>query len=187
MEKFGVPLAAPREIAEPTPVAVRKPRFPRSPLEKESSKFIDPRQEAAILLPQQAQMTMPVQLALESQMATEKTIAEKKSNAAYAIYELLLSWFNAIKKRLSARERRRVRVTRQGEEALTQLRYLALLCDATEARTPEEVLAAEGAFGEAYYEILNLSSNLERMAQKEEEHHVRRYRRHMSAILQSTP
>ena len=77
-------------------------------------------------------------------------------------------------------------MTLKGEEALAQLRYLAMLCDATECRTPEEVLLAEGAFGEAYHEILNLSSNLMKMSEQEQSHHVNHYKKHFSSVLRST-
>ena len=102
-------------------------------------------------------------------------------------YALLSSWFATIKSRFGRRGRARARLTKEGQRALDQLRYLSLVCDAMDHRSPEEILSAEAAFGEAYYEILNLSANLEKMAEKEGEHHVQRYSRHMASLLQSTP
>jgi hypothetical protein len=87
-----------------------------------------------------------------------------------------------VKRRLKGR-RARAKLTREGQEALEQLRYLAALCDATSCRTPEEILEAEAAFGEAYYEIMSLSANLQKMSEREQSHHLRRYSRHMSKLL----
>lgn len=164
----------------------KKPRFPQQLLEKEESRFIDPKAEAAVMLPELSVSLAPAQLALDTMRVPKRK--ERNSEGVFAsVYDYLLSLFNSIKKSFTKKSRQRARLTMQGERALEQLRYLALLCDATEERSPEEILSAEAAFGAAYYEILNLSANLERMAQPEQEHHTARYSRHMSALLKSTP
>ena len=185
METFALPSEANGQLRQEKR-AIRRPKFPSALLEREKDKFIDPAAEAAVLLPEKTSVMAPISLALEVPLQTENTRVDRQ-NPVSALYELLASWWAAIKKRFARRIRGRARLTRQGKQALEQLRYISLLCDATEARTPEEILEAEGAFGEAYFEIMTLSSNLERMAQKEEEHHVRRYGRHMAALLQATP
>ena len=186
MENLVVPKpsASQRSFEEPAPV--QRPRFPQSLLENEESRFVDPRKEATLMLPENSVSFIPIQIALEAQsMQTEQTIVRK--DVFQSLYRMLTGWFAALKTRMSKRARRRARLTKGGQRALDQLRYLSLLCDASEHRSPEEILSAEAAFGEAYYEILNLSSNLERMAQKEDDHHVQRYSRHMASLLRSTP
>jgi hypothetical protein len=169
---------------EREPKQVRRPHFPRAPLEREDA-FIDPMREAQLLLPGQSVASSTIML--ENALETMRAPPSSKSQGVFAsIYEYLLALFASAKKRLRGGRRQKARLTLQGEEALEQLRYLSLLCDATECRTPEEVLLAEGAFGEAYHEILNLSSNLSRMAEKEQEHHIRHYKRHFSSVLRST-
>jgi len=166
------------------PSAIRKPKFPRTPLEREDA-YIDPLREAKLLIPEQtvASATILFEAAADTMRAQRPA---RSAGAFNSIYEYLLSLFTAAKRRLGGNARCKARLTMQGEEALLQLRYLSMLCDATECRTPEEVLSAEGAFGEAYHEILTLSSNLEKMAEKEQEHHVRHYARHFSSVLRST-
>ncbi|MCX6770395.1 MAG: hypothetical protein NT051_07060 [Candidatus Micrarchaeota archaeon] len=206
MEQFKAPSQAPAKLErEPSvvkksadrlfqqrdssPAPMKRPRFPRSlfdgALEKDQN-FIDPRAEAVLLLPEKAAFSLPVQIALDAASLKYQKNAQKEGFFG-SIYEYLMAWWSTMKKRVGKRSRSRVRLTKKGEETLEQLRYLALLCDATEARTPDEILLSEGAFGEAYHEIMTLSSNLEKMAKKEEEHHVQRYKRHLSSVLQSTP
>ncbi len=169
---------------EREPQSVRKPRFPRTPLEREDA-FIDPLREAKLLLPEQTVASSTIML--ENAVATvTRQPSSQKQGAFASIYDYLLSLFTSVKKRLRGSARYKARLTQRGEEALEQLRYLSLLCDATDCRTPEEVLAAEGAFGEAYHEILSLSSNLERMAEKEADHHLHHYKKHFSSVLRST-
>ena len=166
------------------PEALRKPKFPRAPLEREDA-FIDPLREAQLLLPEQTVASTSIML--DAALAAVRTQAvAKKQGVFISIYEYLLAMFTTAKKRLAGSARQRARLTMQGEEALAQLRYLALLCDASECRTPDEVLLAEGAFGEAYHEILNLSSNLSKMSEKEQPHHLNHYRKHFSSVLRST-
>ncbi|MCX6772101.1 MAG: hypothetical protein NTX79_08715 [Candidatus Micrarchaeota archaeon] len=169
---------------EREPSEVRKPKFPRTPLEREDA-FIDPLREARLLLPEQAEASANVMF--DTVMATARTQPSARREGVFtSIYEYLLAMFASAKKRIRGSARQKARLTARGEEALAQLRYLAMLCDATECRTPDEVLAAEGAFGEAYHEILNLSSNLMKMSEKEQEHHLSHYKRHFSSFLRST-
>ena len=169
---------------EREPEEVHKPRFPRAPLEREDA-YIDPLREAKLLLPEQTVASTNVMFDTALATVRMQPAAEKQGTFA-SIYDYLLSLFTTVKKRLRGNARQKARMTSRGEEALAQLRYLALLCDATECRTPEEILAAESAFGEAYHEILNLSANLERMAEKEQEHHLGHYKKHFSSVLRST-
>ena len=177
-----------QNLEQDSPSPVRRPRFPKSLLEKESSKFVDPSAEAAIILPQQNVASAPIVLELEKLAGKGQEVREsvqKKNAVATSIYVLLdffAAFFAKLKKRLKGR-RARARITKQGQTALEQLRYLAALCDATTLRTPEEVLAAEAAFGEAYYEIMNLSANLEKMSVREQSHHLKKYSGHMSKLL----
>jgi len=169
---------------EREPAEIRKPKFPRTPLEREDA-YIDPLREAKLLLPEQTVASPTIML--ENALATVRMQSTAKNTGTFAsLYDYLLSLFNHVKKRLRGNARYKARLTARGEEALDQLRYLSLLCDATDCRTPEEVLAAEGAFGEAYHEILSLSSNLERMSEKEQEHHLHHYKKHFSSVLKST-
>lgn len=169
---------------EREPQSVKKPRFPRTPLEKEDA-FIDPLREAKLLVPEQTVASSTIML--EAALETVRSQSSMQKQGAFAsLYDYLLSLFASVKKRLRGSSRYKARLTERGEEALDQLRYLALLCDATECRTPEEVLLAESAFGEAYHEIMSLSSNLERMSEKEQGHHVHHYKKRFSSVLRST-
>ncbi|MFA5930410.1 MAG: hypothetical protein WC861_06015 [Candidatus Micrarchaeia archaeon] len=186
MEMISSPARASQQQLERQrePEAVHKPKFPRTPLDREDA-YIDPLREAQLLLPEQSVASANVMF--DTALATVRTQSSMQGQGTFAsIYDYLLSLFISVKKRLRGSARQKARLTARGEEALSQLRYLSLLCDATECRTPEEILAAEGAFGEAYHEILNLSANLERMAEKEQEHHLHHYKRHFSSILRST-
>ncbi len=169
---------------EREPEAVHKPRFPRTPLEREDA-FIDPLREAMLLLPEQT--VASTNIMFDIALATVRTQpSARRANVFTSIYEYLLAIFTSAKKRIRGNARQKARLTLQGEEALAQLRYLAMLCDATECRTPDEVLAAESAFGEAYHEILNLSSNLMKMSVQEQAHHLNHYKKHFSSVLRST-
>lgn len=166
----------------------RRPRFRRSLLEKEDgSKFVDPSAEAAIILPQQQVASAPIVLELEklSQQQEMRSAVQKRnalSSSIYVLLDFLATIFAKVKRRLKGR-RARAKLTREGKEALEQLRYLAALCDATSCRTPEEILEAEAAFGTAYYEIMTLSANLEKMSEREQSHHLRSYSKHMGRLL----
>jgi hypothetical protein len=186
MEMISSPAKAMQQQLEQQrePSSVHKPKFPRTPLEREEA-YIDPAREAKLLLPEQTVASTNVMFDIA--LATVRTQSSLQKQGTFAsIYDYLLSMFNSVKKRLRGNARQKARLTARGEEALAQLRYLSLLCDATECRTPEEILVAEGAFGEAYHEILNLSANLERMAEKEQEHHLHHYKKHFSSVLRST-
>jgi len=186
MEMSSAPIRAIQQQPEleREPSAIRKPKFPRAPLEREDA-YIDPLREAQLLLPEQAIASSTVMF--DTALTTVRAQSSARKEGVFtSLYEYLLSIFASAKKRLRGSARYKARLTARGEEALGQLRYLSLLCDATECRTPEEVLLAEGAFGEAYHEILNLSANLEKMAEKEQEHHLHHYKRHFSSILRST-
>ena len=177
--------AAWREGFVPEPADVeRRPHFPRAPLEREDA-FIDPLREAQLLLPEQT--VASTNIMFDTALAVvRKQPSSREGSIFTSLYEYLLAMFASAKKRLRGSARQKARMTARGEEALEQLRYLALLCDASECRTPEEVLMAEGAFGEAYHEILSLSSNLARMSEQEQSHHVHHYKKHFSSILRST-
>ena len=186
MEMISSPAKAMQQQLERQhePAEVHKPRFPRTPLEREDA-YIDPLREAKLLLPEQTVASTNVMF--DTALAAVRTQSRAKKAGTFAsIYDYLLTLFTSVKKRLRGSARQKARLTARGEEALMQLRYLSLLCDATECRTPEEVLLAEGAFGEAYHEILNLSANLERMAEKEQDHHLYHYKKHFSSVLRST-
>jgi len=176
------------------PKLERKPSFPKELLHgqgrKEDGVFIDPAAEAAIILPQasvaSAQIVLEAQaafLAMEGRRAQERAGARQYFSS---LYEYVLSWLSQVKRKFSKNARVRARMTKQGERALEELRYLSLLCDATESRSHNEVLAAESAFGEAYYEILRLSGELAKMAEAEQDHHLRRYERHMASIVRAS-
>src|SRR3989344_5855571 len=169
---------------EISPSPIRRPRFPKQML-LEKEKFVDPSSEAAIILPQQHVASAPIVLELEKQQAGLRGVTQKRNAVASSIYVLLdffAAFFAKLKRRLKGRKAR-AKLTREGQSALEQLRYLAALCDATSCRTPEEILEAEAAFGEAYYEIMNLSANLQKMSEREQSHHFRRYSRHMGRLL----
>ncbi len=156
-----------------------------SKLMDSQSKFIDPAKEALLVTPEQTTLSNPI--ALESQFLqkyTESTVVAKKSVLDSA-YEYLLAIFEVFKKSFRGSRRHRARLTRKGEEALSQLQYLAALCDATSCRTPDEIITAESAFGEAYYEIMRLSCELEKMSQPEQHHHVRKYHHHVASFLRN--
>jgi hypothetical protein len=164
------------------PSSVKKPRFPKDLLDRES--FVDPHVEASILAPQQS--VASAQIVLEAEALSKEMNGKKQpreSSFFVSLHSYLASFLAWVQKRFRGSRRARARLTKQGEVALEQLKYLSALCDATTHRTPEEVLAAESAFGEAYYEIMNLSANLEKMAEKEASHHLHRYSRHMASVL----
>ncbi|MCX8175464.1 MAG: hypothetical protein N3E51_04640 [Candidatus Micrarchaeota archaeon] len=173
-------LNQPRQAIGEAPV--RRQRFPKGLLEEEG-KFIDPQREALLLMPEKEAASAAIML----EAASEQRQAEasgQRSGLAGALYERIaavLAWLSRLLDR--SKRRAKVRLTKRGQQALEQLRYLSALCDATSCRTPEETIAAEAAFGEAYYEIMNLSASLERMRKSEEHHHIRRYARHMGRIL----
>ena len=165
------------------PSEVKRPRFPKDLLDKEG--FVDPRVEASILAPQHSVAASQIVLeaaALSGQMNGRK---QQRESFFSSISEYLAAFLGWVKTKFRGNRRARARLTRQGEMALSQLQYLSALCDATSHRSPEEVLAAEAAFGEAYYEIMSLSANLEKMAEKEASHHLHRYSRHMAAVLRA--
>jgi hypothetical protein len=179
-----------QQVHSPEPIRRPTNKFKRDLLEKES--FVDPAAEMRLLVPEKT-----VVANLSTQLIFEQSIIEEQKFAAdrkaprktgaffYSVYEYLMALFSKVKRRLRQR-RAKAALTRKGEETLEQLRYLAMLCDATECRTPEEMLAAESAFGEAYYEIKTLSLNLERMREEEQAHHIERYSRHMAKLLSAT-
>jgi|GEM_PF-894949 len=186
MEMISSPARAMQQQLEleREPKEVHKPKFPRTPLEREDA-YIDPLREAKLLLPEQT--VASTNIMFDTALATVRAQSSAQKTGTFAsIYDYLLSLFTSMKKRLRGSARQKARLTMRGEEALAQLRYLSLLCDASECRTPEEVLLAEGAFGEAYHEILNLSSNLEKMAEREQDHHIHHYKKHFSSVLRST-
>jgi len=182
------------------PVSVRRPRFPGearagrkgakkkagfSHLLETEGKFIDPMKEATLIMPEQTVVSTSLAVeSLFSQKYTESTVVSEKSIVASA-YEYLLAIFNLFKRKFRGATRKKMRLTRRGEQALEQLSYLSALCDATSCRTPDEIIAAEGAFGAAYYEIMKLSNELERMAVSEQHHHVHKYKSHISSLLQA--
>ncbi|MCX8198306.1 MAG: hypothetical protein N3F07_03915 [Candidatus Micrarchaeota archaeon] len=160
----------------------RKPQFPRKLFEE--AKFIDPKKEAELILPQQ-ELSSALETAEIAANAYAQIKEEQKEGVLSMLYYRILSLLSAVRASLRARGRRKARLTRKGQAALEQLKYLACLCEATSWRTHEEVLAAESAFGEAYYEIMSLSSNLQKMSQEEQEHHIRRYCRHIGRLLRA--
>lgn len=168
------------ELEEPS--SVRRPHFPKSLYDK-PDKFINPEAEAQRILVVPEQTISSPMISLELARATTPRGARRSETVFSTIYEYLLAVIGHMKKRFGKSRRASARLTRMGDEALSQLRYLSLLCDAMSERTPEEVLLAESAFGEAYYEIMTLSANLEKMTEKEGEHHLRNYARQMSKIL----
>ena len=198
MESFRAQ-AEPLQQEPAIPSSVRRPRFPGEAREgrknakrakfgsllETDSKFIDPLKEASLIMPEQTVVSTPLAVeSLFSQKYTESTVVAEKSIVSSA-YEYLLSIFELFKKKFRGARRKRARLTRRGEEALSQLQYLSALCDATSCRTPDEIIAAEGAFGEAYYEIMKLSSELEKMAVSEQHHHMHKYKHHISSLLQA--
>ena len=164
------------------PSSVRRPHFPDSLYDK-SDKFVNPEAETQrmLIVPEQT-ISSPI-ISLEIARATAPKGGLKSDTVFSAIYGYLMSAIAHLKRKFGKSRRARARLTRLGSDALEQLRYLSLLCDACDTRTPEEVLLAEGAFGEAYYEIMTLSANLEKMTEKEGEHHLRNYARQMSKVL----
>ncbi len=165
----------------PVPSPERRPSFPRKLLERD--KFIDPSVEASVLLPQQEAAYSPILTDAKLGLGADYAAARKREGVIFSTLQYLLSIFEGMKSRLRIRRGKRARLTRKGEETLEQLRYLSLLCDATSVRTNEEILEAEGAFGEAYYEIMQLSGELAKMSQSEERHHLHRYSKHMGKLL----
>jgi len=184
-----------QELVQPSPLrrqpelerqqlAIRKQRL--SPKLLDDSRFIDPAAEAALVLPQQAlaQPLFSPSQAAPSIFSQPQAPLQKPSLLA-ALYSQLAAFLSWLKTAFKKSRRERARLTKAGKAALEQLRYLSLLCEATEVRTPEEALAAESAFGEAYYEIMQLSANLMRMSEREQEHHHRRYAKHIASILRA--
>lgn len=167
------------ELLQKEPSA-RRPAFPKRLFE--GGKFVDPEKEAQLLLPEQAETRSQV---LDAVHVQPLSMQKGRESVFSSLYDYIAGWLAQMKKRFAGNRRARARLTRAGERALEQLRYLSALCDATSCRGNEEVLAAESAFGEAYYEIMTLSANLEKMSQAEEEHHVRRYCRHMAKVMQA--
>ena len=171
----------------PSHAPVKSSKFKRSLLKDDL--FVDPASEIALLVPEKnISSNFSQQLVFERQFselqafAKTKTPSKKMDTFFSSIYEYLFALFSKAKKKLKGR-RARMQLTKKGEETLAQLRYLALLCDATEFRTPEDILEAESAFGQAYYEIKTLSSNLEKMREEEQIHHIDQYSRHMAKLL----
>ena len=169
----------PRQLREPSPV--RRPSFPKSLLEER--KFIDPELEVQRKLIVSEQTTSSPAISLEMAQSPRMRRAEKRESLFTSMYEYLFAVISQLQRKFGKSRRARARLTKLGSATLEQLRYLSLLCDASEYRTPEEVLAAESAFGEAYYEVMTLSGNLEKMTEKESEHHLRNYMRQMSKVL----
>ncbi len=169
----------------PKPKQRQKPakslEFPKGLLEDEQ--FIDPAKEAALIVPEMTVASTNIKLEIEAAPKFSAMKMRKRDSFFSKVYGQIVSWLVWVKKRFRGSRRQRARMTKQGERALEQLRYLAALCEITDCRTPDEVIEAEAAFGEAYYEIMGLSANLEKMSQKEEAHHVRRYEKHMSKLL----
>jgi hypothetical protein len=166
----------PRRVEEPSPI--RKPSFPRKLFDED--KFINPEAEA------QRRIIASEQAIISPQPSFGFSLEQKpkRQESLFAsIFDYLLAAISKIKRRFAKNRRAQARLTKLGREALEQLRYLSLLCDACSYRTAEETLAAECAFGEAYYEIMTLSSNLERMSEKECEHHLKAYLKQMSKVL----
>jgi hypothetical protein len=169
------------------PHAVKKPKFPKDLFDHEKgSGFVDPVFESSILLPQQSIASAQIVLETEASSKYGTKKAQSRESFFSSIIEYLSAWLSLVSRKFRGSKRARARLTVQGEQALGQLRYLAALCDATSHRSPEEVLLAESAFGEAYYEIMNLSSNLEKMSEKEAAHHLHRYSKHMATVLQAS-
>ncbi len=169
------------ELVQP-PALAKRPRFPRRPYDSE--RFVDPKKEAALILPEQQLMAQGM-ISLEFASAPKYESAQRSESFFTSIYSYLASWLSWVKKRFKGSRRQRAKMTRMGEQALSQLKYLSQLCDATECRTTDEVLAFEGAFGEAYFEIMSLSANLARIRKGEEEHHVKKYTKHMGKLLRA--
>ena len=167
------------ELLQKEPSA-RRPAFPKRLFE--GGKFIDPEKEAQLLLPEQVAASSQV---LDAVHVQPFSMQKGKESVLASLYDYLVGWLAHMKKRFAKNRRARARLTRAGERALEQLRYLSALCEATSCRGNEEVLLAESAFGEAYYEIMTLSANLEKMSQAEEGHHVRRYCRQMAKVIQA--
>ncbi|MEM2137885.1 MAG: hypothetical protein QW568_02255 [Candidatus Anstonellaceae archaeon] len=168
------------EFSEPS--SIKKPKFPKDLLDREG--FVDPKVEASILAPQQS--VASAQIVLEAEALSREMNGKKQqreSSFFVSLKSYLASFLAWVQKRFRGSRRARAKLTKQGEAALEQLKYLSALCDATSHRSPEEVLAAESAFGEAYYEIMSLSANLEKMAEKEAPHHLHRYSKHMASVL----
>ena len=172
-------LRQPSQLEQPSPV--RRPKFPKSLME--DRKFVDPFQEAQRTLLVSEQTTISPIISLEISQATAQKRAMKSESFFSTIYAYLSMAIAHLKRKFGKNRRARARLTKLGGEVLTQLQYLSLLCEATSCGTPDEALAAQSAFGEAYYEIMTLSANLEKMTEREGEHHLRNYSRQMTKIL----
>lgn len=164
------------QIQKPTQVQKdyfqRKPKFPDKLFDE---RFVDPKQEFE-------QVLLPSQFDTIEITANFETTTKRKSTFANFSYYIssLVSFINKI-----FRKRKEKALTKKGKMALEQLRYLALLCEATSYRSDEEILAAESAFGQAYYEIMEISSKLHKMSKTEEDYHIKKYMQHMSKILKA--
>jgi len=178
------------------PSSVRRPTFPKGLYDERrdeisgkksfsSSKFIDPATEIqrTLIVPEQT-ISSPI-ISLEIARATTPKKGMKSESLFATIYEYFFAAIEQLKRKFGRNRRARARLTRLGTQTLDQLRYLSLLCDATACRTPEEALEAESAFGEAYFEIMTLSSNLEKMSEREGERHLRNYANHISKVLRA--
>ncbi|MCX8195117.1 MAG: hypothetical protein N3G22_03375 [Candidatus Micrarchaeota archaeon] len=176
------------EIAQKIPAQIQAPPARRqrfSPKLLEDERFIDPAKEAAVILPKQEMLsTISVELQSPALQVEKRQLAQPSLFAI--LYEQILSWLNWLRAKFKGSKKERARLTRAGKRALEQLRYLALLCEATEIRTPDEALAADSAFGEAYYEIMRLSANLTSMKEQEREHHHEQYCRYMRRLLRAS-
>lgn len=169
----------PSQLEQPSPV--RRPSFPKSLME--DHRFVDPFREAQRTLLVSEQTTISPIISLEISQATAKAGAMRSESFFSTVYSYLSMAIAHLKKKFGRSRRARARLTRLGSDALSQLQYLSLLCEATSCGTPDEALAAQSAFGEAYYEIMTLSANLEKMTEREGEHHLRNYARQMTKIL----
>ncbi|MEM4554412.1 MAG: hypothetical protein QXT25_01000 [Candidatus Anstonellaceae archaeon] len=164
---------------EPQPILKK----PEGPVERRrhqfgrlmDERFVDPKAEALLIVPQETYAPIVVDLTVQRQTETKMTILHQ-------IYYYLVMLFSAIRKRLTARKR--LKLTKKGREALEQLKYLADLCEATSIASQDEI-TSDAAFGEAYYEIMRLSYELAKMSQSEQEHHMRRYLQHFRRFVKS--
>jgi hypothetical protein len=172
--------------------------FSRGLLERESQ-FVDPHKEAQLIVPEYAvEKGVTSQISIETQLSAEMALEagpklatgallskRRRANIVRRVIERVMAIVELLKRRVHGARAKR-RLTQKGEMATDQLRFLAQLCDASECRTPEETIAAEGAFGEAYYEIMSLSSNLAKMSEPEAERHLEHYARQMARVLEHT-
>ncbi|MFA6490027.1 MAG: hypothetical protein WCT52_05105 [Candidatus Micrarchaeia archaeon] len=172
-------LRQPSSLEQPS--SVRRPSFPKSLME--DHKFVDPFREVQRTLLVSEQTTVSPIISLEIAQATAPKGAMRSESFFSTIYAYLSMAITHLKRKFGRNRRARARLTRLGSDALSQLQYLSLLCEATSCGTPDEALTLQSAFGEAYYEIMTLSANLEKMTEREGEHHLRNYSRQMTKIL----